>query len=191
MIRMLSLVMILLLGACASRGTPPPGTEADIARLAQAIRQMDARIDPAEAGRAARIAYEHTHALALAYGIEDAPLIHNAKVNRGEKSRGLCWHWAEDMEKRLEAENFRTLDMHRAIANADSRILIDHSTAVISAKGAPMQDGMVLDPWREGGVLFWKTVAEDTRYDWVERSVVLRKYGRIRYVDQAGVPINP
>ncbi len=193
MFRLLTVLLIFTLGACATGycGPPPRGSQSDIAALTTAIRALGPNVDPSEAARAAQISYDYSHQLALAYQIEDAPLVHNSKVNRGDKPRGLCWHWAEDMEKRLDAENFATLSVHRAIANADSRILIDHSSAVISAAGASMQDGIVLDPWRKGGVLFWSRVAEDRRYPWQEREAVLRKHGRIRYVTQAGVPINP
>ena len=38
-----------------------------------------------------------------------------------------------------------------------------------------MYDGIVLDPWRYGGVLFWSPLVEDTRYEWVPREVVLEK----------------
>jgi len=190
MTRLILLLAALALSACTLRpaGPPPPGSEADIAALSRAIAAMDASIDPSEANRAARIAYTHTYSLALSYQITDAPLVHNAKVNSGRKPRGLCWHWAQDMETRLNAEGFETLDMQRAIANADSAILIDHSTAVIVAKGAPMTAGIVLDPWRKGGVLFWSPVATDTRYKWQEREAVLRKYGRITYVNPDGTP---
>ena len=36
-----------------------------------------------------------------------------------------------------------------------------------------MYDGIVLDPWRTGGYLFWDQVREDTRYEWVQRELVL------------------
>lgn len=146
---------------------------------------LSPEVDPEEARRAAEIAHAYTRQLALEYEITDPPLIHNTKVNMGLRPRGLCWHWAEDMEKRLKAENFATLELHRAIANADNPFRIDHSTAIISAKGQTFDEGVVIDPWREGGVLFWSPVAEDEDYVWVERSVVLerkraeliRKYG--------------
>ncbi len=177
-------LMLAPLGVAACSAQPRPGSQSDAAALANAIRALSPAVDTAEANRAAQLAYAHTFALAQAYQITDPPLIHNAKVNAGRKPRGLCWHWAEDMEARLKAENFTTLSMHRAIANADSRIFIDHSTAVISAQGATMQDGIVLDPWRQGGTLFWSPVITDRRYKWEERETVLRRYGRIRYVQQ-------
>lgn len=161
---------LIMLAACAP---PPPAEQSDVEALAVAIRALGPDVDPEEAARAARISYAYTYQLSREYQITDPPLVHNTKVNMGLKPRGLCWHWAEDMEKRLRAEGFRTLDLHRAIANADKEYLIDHSTTLISAKGDDMFAGIVLDPWRKGGRLFWSRTLEDTRYTWVPRDVVL------------------
>ncbi|RBW59076.1 hypothetical protein [Ruegeria sp. A3M17] len=172
---LLSLVMIT---ACSA---PPRTTGDEVQRLATEIRSLGPDIDPEEADRAARIAYSYTAQLVQEYEITDPPLIHNAKVNKGLRPRGLCWHWAEDIERRLKKENFLTLDLHRAIANADNQFRIDHSTAIISRKGETMYDGVVLDPWRYGGVLFWSPLVEDTKYEWVPRSVVLEKRRQEQY----------
>ena len=179
----IALMSLLFMTACAS--TPPtPGTAPEITALAAALQALSPNVDPREAELAATIAYAETYRLARAYQITDPPLIHNAKVNAGRKPRGLCYHWAEDMTRRLSAEAFKTLEMTRAIANSDRRFLIEHSTAVITARGAPMEAGIVLDPWRQGGRLFWSPVASDPRYDWVPREDVLRKRGQIRYAQR-------
>lgn len=172
MIWAITMLAILGLGACTSA---PPARSDDVARLATQIQALGPEVDPEEAQRAARIAYAYTAQLAQEYQITDPPLIHNAKVNKGLRPRGLCWHWAEDMERRLKQEEFRTLTLHRAIANADNPFRIDHSTAIISRRGDSMYDGVVLDPWRYGGVLYWSPLREDTRYDWVPRDIVLEK----------------
>ena len=149
--------------------------QSDVADLARTILALSPLIDPEEAARAASIAYAYTAQLKIQYQITDPPLIHNAKVNAGKRPRGLCWHWAEDMEKRLLAEKFQTLDIHRAIANHDN-IRIDHSTALISAKGATMFDSVILDPWRKGGTLVWMPVGDDSRYKWRPQAEVLQYY---------------
>ncbi|SHE51211.1 hypothetical protein SAMN05444279_103152 [Ruegeria intermedia] len=172
MIWALTMLAILGLGACTSA---PPARSDDVARLAAQIRALGPEVDPEEAQRAARIAHAYTAQLAQEYQITDLPLIHNAKVNKGLRPRGLCWHWAEDIERRLKQEKFRTLTLHRAIANADNPFRIDHSTAIISRRGDSMYDGVVLDPWRYGGVLYWSPLRKDTRYDWVPRDIVLEK----------------
>jgi hypothetical protein len=177
------IVIAFGLAACAG-GTPEPGAPQQVRALAARIEALSPDVDPAEAQRAATVAYAETQRLALAYEITDPPLIHNAKVNAGLRPRGLCYHWAEDLEARLDAEGFRTLQIERAIANAESRIRIEHSTAVITPRGARMEDGIVLDPWREGGRLFWSPVAEDSRYDWLPRNEALIRKGQVTYVQR-------
>lgn len=169
--------MVLGCGFLAACGVAPekraPASAMEVLELSAAIQQLSPDVDPDEARRAAQIAYDHTRELAIAYEITDPPLIHNMKVNMGLRERGLCWHWAEDMETRLDAEGFETLEMHRAIANHESDLLLDHSTAIILAKGAEWDEGIVLDPWRKGGTLTWAPVLEDTRYAWVNRDDVM------------------
>ena len=172
--RVLFLLIPLALAACVA---PPVATDAvstrsEIAQLTHAIRALGPDVDPAEAARAAEIAITYPLQLRRQYGVTDPPLVHNTKVNMGLRPRGLCWHWAEDMERRLASENFRTLTLHRAIGNAGRALRIDHSTVVVSANGDVMEQGLVLDPWRNGGDLFWAPVVEDTRYGWERRGVV-------------------
>ena len=155
-------------------------TQDEILDLTRAIETLGPGVDPAEAASAAEVSYRHTHALALQYQITDPPLIHNTKVNMGLKPRGLCWHWAEDMQNRLLAERYQTLALHRAIANEDNPFRIAHSTAIVSRAGDGMYDGLVIDPWRKGGILTWAPTREDTDYRWQPRNeVILRRIRRL------------
>ncbi len=173
-LRLLAMTMVVVVAGCKSIPPegPPAASKAQIDALATAIVQMDAGVDPSEAVLAARLAYDYPLQLAKEYELEDPPLIHNMKVNRGVKPRGLCYQWADDMQARLAVEEFETLSLHRAIANADNPILIDHSTVIIASKNEGLFDGIILDPWRNSGVLFWSPVLEDKRYNWVPRQVV-------------------
>ncbi len=148
------------------------GTQAEMDELAEAILALSPGVDPEEARRAARVAYVSTQEQAIAYEITARPLVHNMMVNSGVKKRGLCYQWADDLEARMAKERFQTLSLHRAIANAYNPILIEHSTLIISAKGAGMNQGIVLDPWRKGGVLTWVPVLKDKRYTWVSQAEV-------------------
>ncbi len=172
--RLLWLLAILSVAGCAA--PPPPEPQAvdrrEVAELSHAILALGEGIDPEEAERAARIAYSHTSQLAREYRITDPPLIHNAKVHMGLRPRGLCYHWAEDIEARLLEENFRTLDLHRAIA-PETLFRIEHSTAIISRKGDSLSEGVILDPWRQGGTLYWTPTLADVDYDWRPHTEVL------------------
>ena len=179
------LLGLVALGALAGCGAPQTLSKraavspAEIGALEAALLAMGPGVDPEEAARAARISYEHTARLAIEYEIVDPPLIHNTKVNMGLKPRGLCKHWADDMETRLSAERFQSLELHRAIANHNRSFRIEHSTVIVSRRGDSMSDGMVIDPWRKGGVLTWVITSEDEEYEWWPRQEVF-EYKRMR-----------
>lgn len=172
----LRLVAVLLTGVflAACGAVPEDARRPDVPGLSQEIAGLGADVAVDEAARAAQIAYAYPLELRRSYNVTDSPLVHNAKVNQGLRPRGLCWHWADDMETRLRRENFQTLDFHRAIANADN-LRIQHSTVIISAKGESMNEGVVLDPWRYGGLLYWSPTLEDARYSWVARQTVFEE----------------
>ncbi|SDC34629.1 hypothetical protein [Ruegeria marina] len=169
---LLAPLLVLLSAACSETQSV---TQNDVNALAQQIRALGPGVDPAEAQRAAEISYSYGRQLAREYNVTSSPIIHNAKVLNGFRERGLCVHYAQDMQKRLNQENFRTLSIHRAIADPDSIWRIDHSTAIISRRGDDMFDGVVLDPWRYGGELFWAPTRADTRYNWRPQREVLEK----------------
>jgi hypothetical protein len=171
---LLSLLTLFAASGCAT--TVPDGPQSAerhrIEALELGIRALGAEVDPEEAARAARIAFEYSRQLALEYRITDPPLIHNTKVNLGLRPRGLCYQWADDIEARLRQEDFRTLDLHRAIANSDNPFIIDHSTTIISRRGDALFQGIVLDPWRNGGDLHWSPTLNDPKYVWRPRAEV-------------------
>ncbi|MEW2911803.1 hypothetical protein [Leisingera sp. JC11] len=172
-------LMMLAAAALAACTAAPTATKNDVEALSLAIQSLDPQVDAGEARRAAELAYSHSARLAEQYNVTTSPIIHNTLVNSGVKERGICVHYAEDMEARLDQENFRTLTMLRAIAEPKNEFRIDHSTAVIAARGDGIYEGIVLDPWRYGGKLYWSATTDDPRYDWEPRLKVLRrKYER-------------
>lgn len=179
---LLTLACLLALAACASPAPrlPPPAADAQVAELARAIRALGEDIDRHEANRAARIAFDYSRELAGRYGISDSPLVHNLKVNLGLRDRGLCIHWTRDMLTRLQQERFVTLDLHWAIANAENAFRLEHSTAVISRRGADLHRGLVLDPWRNAGALHWAPTLADADYHWRPRAEALAERAALK-----------
>ncbi|MDJ0822701.1 MAG: hypothetical protein QNJ09_12945 [Paracoccaceae bacterium] len=158
--------------AVLSSGGAIAARAAKIDALAGRIIALRADVDPVEAQEVARIAVEEPLHWAQLWQVTDPPLIHNIKVNSGRRPRGLCKDWADDLEARMRAENFQTLSWHRAIANHDN-MRIEHSTLIVSALGEDMYDGIVLDPWRQGGGrLFFESVLADAKYRWTPRQEV-------------------
>jgi len=166
----------LALAACGStpastKGPVEVSQNAEIAALGEKLLALGPGIGPEEAARMAEISIRYPLQLKADWNVTDPPLIHNTKVNMGLRPRGLCYEWADAMEARLRQENFQTFDLHRAIANS-TNIRIEHSTVIASAPGGTMFEGMILDPWRYGGTLFWAPTLEDKKYKWVARSEV-------------------
>lgn len=168
--------LALALGACAG-DTPPremhiaaeQSPEARLAEVTAALRALGPGVDPAEAARAAEIALRKPLDWAVEWRVTDPPLIHNFKVVNGYRDKGVCQDWADSLEIALHAERFRTLDLHRAIANGRN-LLLEHATVIVTAKGQDWSQGLILDPWRLGqGRLWWGRVDDDPRYDWESR----------------------
>ena len=166
---LVSVLLLLALQACAGGGArigDPQVEQARGAQLGSAILSLGDDVDPEEAQRAARVAIDYSRQQARDYEITASPLMHNVMVNLGIRERGLCVHWTRDLMVRLQQERFRSLELHWGVANYESTFRIEHSTVIISARGDSLQQGLVLDGWRNSGDLFWARTHEDGAYAW-------------------------
>ena len=169
---LLTLLAALTVTGCAY--SPTTVDQSDVDGLAEKIMLLGPDVDPEEARRAAEISHSYSRQLAREYNVTDLPIFHNNKVHSGERERGLCNHYAEDMTKRLKQEGFRTLEIQRAISPPTSLRIIHH-TAVITRPGDTIYEGVVVDGWRHGGNLFFAPTKTDTRYNWRPRDEVLEE----------------
>jgi hypothetical protein len=164
------LLLGLLLQGCATSSVPtelaPNAAAQRIDELSLALMALGDDIDNGEARRAAAIAIEYPLVLAQEYEVNDSPLVHNMLVNLGAKPRGLCVDWTSDLMARLHEERFRSFELHWGVANYESAFRIEHSTVIISARGDSLQQGLILDPWRNSGHTFWVKTPQDAEYDW-------------------------
>lgn len=173
---MLLAMMLLLLHSCAMRAKtfdlPPQATNPGSLELTGEIMSLGEEIDAEEAQRAARIAIEYSQQLGEKYQVTGSPIFHNILVNLGLRDRGLCIDWTADLMARLRQEKFRSLDLHWAIANYQTTFRLEHSTVVLSAAGESFQQGLVLDPWRNSGDLYWARTDRDAGYLWQAQAEV-------------------
>ncbi len=87
-------------------------------------------------------------------------------VNTGKKEGGLCYQWATALLLRLNALKLQTLELHWAESFANT--LSEHNVIVVTAKGQPFIQGILLDNWRCGGHLLYGLAAADPEYKWRE-----------------------
>jgi len=137
-----------------------------IENLYNAIMTLGPNIVPSEARFVAREAVLYPKVLANRYKLMSPPLFHNVLVNYGKRPRGLCYQWTYDMGKQINRP-MKSLQFFHAVAFRKN-YWKEHSTLVVAAKGKGVPDGIVLDPWRNSGDLFWSRVKDDKKYPWVQ-----------------------
>ena len=125
----------------------------------------EGEVDPHEAAVLADTSVRHAAALARSYRMVRPIEIHNTLVNLGLRRRGLCYQTAEDMYVRLRELDLETLQLHWGVAHKGD-LWLEHSGVIVTARGRPFSEGLVIDAWRHSGRLRWARVGQD-RYPWV------------------------
>ena len=88
---------------------------------------------------------------------------HNTLINMNFKERGLCCHWTQDLIELLYELELKKFDLFWGVSGFGT--FREHSSVVAVRKGQPFDSGIVLDPWRYSGDLYWSKVRDD-RYEW-------------------------
>lgn len=91
-------------------------------------------------------------------------IVHNMMIDLGLRKRGACKDWAEDLLQHvipLEREFF-----HVTWGEANPKKITEHNVLVIYPKHAEFKDGLVIDPWRTSGKVFWVYTTRDRHYKW-------------------------
>ena len=152
----------ILLSGCV----PPPAPQRDETALEEMLRSLEGA-DPAEARILAREAVRYSLKLRRRYRAGDLPRWHNLLVNAGIRKRGLCWHWADDLYRHLRSYSFRSLRILPVGANVGSYWREHNALGVFPVSGAPLpRRGILLDPWRGGGRLYFVPLDRDPDYSW-------------------------
>ena len=119
-----------------------------------------------EARKLAETALQASTFLTEEYELVRPPVMHNIFVQMGWRDRGLCYQWTEDLMSHLMALQLKSYQLRWGVAHRGSD-LREHNTVVVTANGQSFEDGLVLDPWRNSGRLYWVVVKKDT-YPWKE-----------------------
>ncbi|MBL9171236.1 MAG: hypothetical protein JNN07_26120 [Verrucomicrobiales bacterium] len=135
-----------------------------VAALVTELRSLSPGVDLHEAQALADMALNHSLDLAERYGAVRPAVLQNVLVNLKFKDRGLCYHWADDLQAKLQTVGLRTLRLYRVVSKLNTKH--EHNSLVVAGRDQRMKQGLVLDAWRHGGRLFWTPVSEDRKYDW-------------------------
>jgi hypothetical protein len=192
--RTVVLVALLALGGYASsahaRGRKEPAfaTSADDPVLRGRIAALAPSVRPEDAQLVARCAYNTGRELKREWRVGWPPGLHNFLVNTGARKGGLCFQFATELLLRLDALKLETLELHWA--ESFVRTSSEHNVIVVTARGQPFHQGILLDNWRYGGRLVWGVVTEDPHYQWKENKAEMarRLTGTFRYVRDTALP---
>ncbi|NDV63431.1 hypothetical protein G0Q06_13280 [Puniceicoccales bacterium CK1056] len=163
--------LLICFSGCASTSAGPRDQigqveQIESSSLRTALLALGPDVAYDEAYRVAETALRTSSILAEEYGVGASPIVHNMLVNAGLRDRGLCYHWAEDMEAALIGLTLFTLEVRQIIARENT--IREHNAVVVTARNQPLSEGIVLDAWRDSGDLFWGPLSED-KYPWQEK----------------------
>ncbi|HWM26155.1 MAG TPA: hypothetical protein VNP98_15170 [Chthoniobacterales bacterium] len=179
--------------SASARGRQEPAfaTSADDPVLRKRLAALSPTIRPEEAQLVARCAYNTGRELKREWRVAWPPGFHNFLVNTGARKGGLCFQWATELLLRLDALKLETLELHWA--ESFERTASEHNVIVVTARGQPFHQGILLDNWRYGGRLIWGPVMEDPHYQWKENKTeaARRLTGTFRYVRDPAQPMPP
>lgn len=153
-------------------------SSADDAILRTRIAALSSTVSPDEAQRVAFTAYMTGVELRREWRVVWLPGVQNLLVKMGARKGGLCFQWATELLVRLDALNLQTLELHWAesLVNTSG----EHNVIVVTARGQPFEQGILLDNWRYSGHLVWTQVAMDPEYRWKENKAELARRREIK-----------
>ncbi len=139
--------------------------------LAILLSSLSDKVNKKEAQVLSYEMYKQANFLKESYNLVSPPLFHNFLVNIGVKEKGYCWHFAIDLLKYARSLKLKSFDYYFAGANLGD-YWKEHNTLVVTCKACSFEDGIILDPWRNSGELFYSKVKDDDKYVWSQRGEI-------------------
>jgi hypothetical protein len=141
-------------------------TSAEDPVLVARLVGLSPSVDPEEARRVVSVTYTTGRELARKWKMGSSPTFHSFLINAGIRKAGYCHHFATELMLRLDALNLKTLEQHWGESDAGTQT--EHNLIVITAKGQPFEQGIMLDNWRRSGRLLWGPLHGDPDHKWNE-----------------------
>jgi hypothetical protein len=141
--------------------------------LRQRLMELSPTVSADEARRVAYVAYTNGRELAQKWQMVSSPTFQVFLINIGVKKGGYCYQFATELLLRLNAEKLQTLELHWAESDAGTDT--EHNVILITARGQPFEEGILLDNWRRSGRLLWGPLSGDPDHKWQENKVALER----------------
>jgi len=159
-------ILAFFLAGCAA--TPPSVSQTKITQLSLLLQSLDSTIPQSEAMQLSQDIFRKTQRLAKEFELASPPVFHNFLVTVGLREKGLCYHWSDALYAYLSEKHYASFEFHLAGANI-GEYFYEHNALVVVAKGGKVEKGIIIDPWRNSGELYFSKVEEDSEYQWKHR----------------------
>jgi hypothetical protein len=167
----------------------PRGDIAAEAQLRTKLAMLSPTVRVDEAEKLALCAYKTSRRLAREYRVVFPPALNNILINTGGRKRGLCYQWTEDLLHELDALKLETLELHWGEAFA--KTFSENNGVVVTARGQPFRQGIVLDAWRYQGRLYWGPVRKDPEgYPWKENKAQFDRVFQTKAAQETADSVN-
>ena len=165
------ILFLLLLVGCADTVTPTIQTQID--KLAILFKSLDTTITQEEALQLSQDLFIETKRLSKEFELTSPPYWHNFLVNVGVREKGLCYHWSDALYVYVSKRDYSSFSFHLMGANI-GEYWFEHNVLMVVGKESKIQkniiqEGIIIDPWRNSGKLYFSKVKDDTDYVWQHR----------------------
>ena len=161
--RLCSALLVVLITSCVNPGTSAVRHE-QACRLSRDLQKLSPTVNAHEADKLAVTAVEQSVKISRDYKPMRLPWLNNSLVNVGLRKRGLCYQWRNDLFPHLFLLKSKTLKLNLVTARRGT--YLEHNSIVVTAEDLTFERGLILDPWRRGGRLWWGRFDQD-KYPWI------------------------
>ena len=148
--------------------TVPSVPQSKISELSQLFQSMDSKIPQSEAMQLSKDIFRKTKQLTEEFEMTYPPQFHNFLVTVGIREKGLCYHWSDALYLYLSKKHYPSFEFHLMGANV-GEYFFEHNALIVVAKGGKIEEGIIIDPWRVSGELYFSIVKDDPDYAWIHR----------------------
>lgn len=165
------ILFLLLLVGCTHTVSHTKQTE--INQLTTLFKSLDKSITYEEATQLSQDIFRETKRLSKEFKLTSPPYWHNFLVNVGLREKGLCYHWSDALYAFVLERDYPSFEFHLMGANI-GEYWSEHNVLMVIGKDKRMQEdiiqeGIIIDPWRDSGKLYFSKVKDDTDYVWKHR----------------------
>ncbi len=135
------------------------GDLAKAEKLTDELAALSPRVNRDEAKLLADCTFATVTKLRREYRMFGTPIFNNFLIYHGLRKRGYCYQWSEDLLIALDTLQFKSLELRWG--EHDPNTWRENNCLVVTARGQPFKQGIMLECWRHLGHLYFGPVASD------------------------------